>query len=114
MEATYFNQINRKLEESVTSDKSNPTMLASETFHHVLEQIPNSSLNFHLQVSPFSSIISLKKSFIKDKSGNLILPSPCYASSENFGEIIEWKKKLERDMKTIGRGGLSPPLEDNI
>ena len=48
-------------------------MLVNETFHHILEEVQNSSLNFQLQVSPFSAIISLKKSFIKDKSGNLLM-----------------------------------------
>ena len=101
MAATCFNQINRKMEESVTSDKTNHTMLVNATFHHILEEVQNSSLNFQLKVSPFSAIIALKKSFIKDKSGNLLLPSPRYASSENIGVICERNKQLEKDMKML-------------
>jgi chromosome segregation ATPase len=55
------------------SDK-NPTMVAKKSFENILEQIQSSNLNFQLQLSPFSANISLKKSFIKDKSGNLLLP----------------------------------------
>jgi hypothetical protein len=56
-----------------SSDK-NPTMLASSTFDAIIKQIQTSHLNFHLQISPFSAIISLKKTLIKDKSGTFLLP----------------------------------------
>ena len=48
--------------------------LASNTFDFILEQIKNSSLNFQLQLSPFSAYISLKKSLVKDKNGVPQLP----------------------------------------
>ena len=44
-------------------------MTASLTFQHILTQIQDSNLNFQLQVSPSAAVISLKKSFVKDKSG---------------------------------------------
>ena len=43
----------------------------------------------------------MKKSLIKDKSGNLLLPSPRFASSENVGKIIERNEKLEREIETL-------------
>ena len=77
------NQMNRKPDELVSSDLINPTMLASNYFNAILEQIQMSCLNFHIQVSPFSAIISLKKSFIKDKCGNLVLPLNRHVQREN-------------------------------
>jgi len=53
---------------------SDVTMLATNSFNNILQQIQNSSLNYHLQVTPFSALVSLKKSFIKDKTGKPILP----------------------------------------
>ena len=40
----------------------------------MLDTVRSSNLNFHIQLSPFSAIISLKKSLIKDKVGNYVLP----------------------------------------
>ena len=84
--------------ERITSDKINPAMFATETFYHLLEQVQKSGLNFHLQVSPFSAVISVKKSFITDKSGKLIMPAP---RNENVKGIIDRNEKLEMDVKTL-------------
>ena len=51
-------------------------MYATNSFNDILYAIEKSCLNYHLQMSPFSAIISIKKSFKKDKSGQLILPVP--------------------------------------
>ena len=48
---------------------------ATATFENIPEQIQTSNLNFHLQRSPFSAVISLKKTLIKDKLGVSLLPS---------------------------------------
>ena len=95
---TCYIQINRKMEERITSEKINPTMLATETFYHLLEQVQKSGLNFHMQASPYSAVISVKKSFIKDMSGKLILPLP---RNENVSAIIDRNEKLELDIKTL-------------
>ena len=52
----------------------NPTMAAKKSFESILETIQASNLNFQLRLSPFSATISLKKSLIRDKSGNQLLP----------------------------------------
>ena len=49
-------------------------MIAENTFDYILSQVQNSSLNFQLQLSPFSAYISLKKSLVKDKLGKPLLP----------------------------------------
>ena len=63
-----------KQEDNYESDSY--ATLASNTFDFILEQIKNSSLNFQIQLSPFSAYISLKKSLVKDRSGVPQLPSP--------------------------------------
>ena len=54
---------------------SEPTMSTSEIFESLLDSIKSSSLNFHIQQTPFAALISIKKSIIKDKFGNQLKPS---------------------------------------
>ena len=49
-------------------------MLASTVFYKIIDQIQSSNLNFQLHLSPFSAKISLKKSWVKDRTGALLLP----------------------------------------
>ena len=51
-------------------------MDASVAFKNILQQVESSNLNFKLEISPFSAVISLKKSFIRNKSGNLLPSNP--------------------------------------
>ena len=95
------NQLKGRIDEMLTSDSTNLTMLASQNFDAILEQVKNSSLNFQIQVSPFSALISLKKSFVKDKSGNLLLPSNRHGTSENTRESDEKNLKFERDIMVL-------------
>ena len=61
---------------TINSDSAlTPTMIAYKQFDHILKQVQNSGLNFQLQVSPFGALISLKRSLVKDKRGNVINPS---------------------------------------
>ena len=46
-----------------------------------------SSLNFKLELSPFSAVISLKKSFIRDKSGNTLHSSSPKLNHLQLGEV---------------------------
>ena len=68
-------------------------MLASDAFETLIDQIRNSNLNFHLQMSPFSAQISLRKSLVTDKTGVPRLPRtnihPANGSSNvNLGSDI--------------------------
>ena len=86
-----------------TSDVVNPTMIAKTSFENILETIQSSNLNFQLQVSPFSATIFLKKSAIKDKNGNPLLPpktSPTRLPQPFMSEIAALaskNQKLEND-----------------
>ena len=69
------------------------TMAAKRTFDGLLSQIQASNLNFHLQLSPFSASISLKKSLIKDEFGNTLLP-PCPLPSDEPNQHVEHEDSL--------------------
>jgi hypothetical protein len=69
-----------------------PTMAAKRSFENILEQIQSSNLNFQLQLSPFSASISLKKSFIRDKTGNLLLPQ--YPPAQHVDHEVEHHNSL--------------------
>ena len=81
-----------KREDNYESDSY--AMLASNTFDFILEQIKKSSLNFQIQLSPFSAYISLKKSLVTDKSGVPQLPrlasgARCYSDRTDLPKVFE-------------------------
>ena len=63
-------------------------MEASQIYENILNQIQMSSLNFKLELSPFSAVISLKKSFIRDKSGNTLHSSSPKLNHLQLGEAL--------------------------
>ena len=101
------------MKDLINSDVNpNPTMIATEKFNNILQQIQSSQLNFHLQISPYSAVISLKISLMRDKSGNVILPSPTtlrHASSDSVEKLVDTIVKLEKDIT-----GLTKKYEDAI
>lgn len=80
-------------------------------FTKFLEQIQTSNLDFQLTLSPFSAAISLKKSFIKDKYGNILLPSLTnkVISQQEFNlqhdnaELVDKNEKLDRQNLQLQR-----------
>ena len=46
--------------------------MAADVFEMILCQIQHSNLNYQIQISPFSAMISLKKSFAKHKKGTSV------------------------------------------
>ena len=72
-------------------------MLASKSLEHVLQQVQISSLNYQVQITPFSAFISLRKSFIKDKSGIPVTPpTSAWAPSHEHGKIESLLLKNEK------------------
>ena len=49
-------------------------MAASNKFDNLLKQVQSSNLNFRIELSPFTAVITLKKSLIKDKTGKFLSP----------------------------------------
>ena len=69
---------------------SDVTMIATKQFNCIVNEIQNSGLNYSLQVSPYSALISLRKTLVKDLSGSYVIPSQC--QNEHFSRSC--KKKL--------------------
>ena len=83
-------------------------MLASQTFDSILQHIQTSNLNFQVQISPFSAVISLKKSLVKDKSGIFLLPptsQSCLPSTalSDIANLTSKNIQLEKDLKNSQR-----------
>ena len=58
--------------------------MAAQSFRNILRSIENSKLNYQMQLSPFSAVISLKKSYIKDKMGNVLVPSNDMDATQDY------------------------------
>ena len=54
----------------------NFAMAVSQAFEGIINQVVASNLYFCLEQSPFSAVIHLKKSVIRNKSGTLLIPPP--------------------------------------
>ena len=66
------------------SSDEHSTMAASLSFEAILRDIQASNLNFWIEMSPFSAVINLKKSLIKNKLGvPLISPPPILLVSQD-------------------------------
>ena len=73
-------------------------MLASQYFDSIINQIQSSSLNFQLHLSPFGALISLKKTFVKDKKGAVVTP-PISLPSANKNEDILTLTRENKELK---------------
>ena len=71
-------------------------MMAKNEFDKILVQIQASHLNFQLRLSPFSASINLKKSFITDKSGCILLPKPANERRGQNSELVEKNEELKQ------------------
>ena len=90
------------MQELINSDLD-LTMLATKSFHHIIDEVQSSCLNYQLQISPFSAVISLKKSVLRDISGKPLLPTKlkhdtCNANIEN---LVAKNIELERELKCL-------------
>ena len=93
---------NYSMDELKTSDLS-ATMVANRAYDSILEQIQTSNLNFHLQISPFSTLISMKKTPVKDRTGVPILPlhRPPQSSLAEIAVLASKNVKLEKDLMSL-------------
>ena len=81
-------------------------MLASKHFKNILKQIQISGLNCQLQASPFGALISLKKSLVKDKKGDFIIPlasitSGSLSSKEECNALASKNVELENKLNAM-------------
>jgi myosin heavy subunit len=78
-------------------------MDATNIFENLLQQIQSSHLNFKLELSPFSANISLKKSFIRNKSGTPLLQtfSEFCSRKENTNVGVSVSENHETKIKLL-------------
>ena len=62
----------------------------------VISSVKKSNLNFFIQESPFSLLINIRKTFIKNKSGNVLQPATTSDTKNTTGEL-----KIEIDQDSI-------------
>ena len=79
------------------------TMLANNAFDKIMELIKTSNLNFQMRLSPFSASISLKKSFIRDKFGNILVPTNVNAASQKEFNIQHENNELEHKNEQLNQ-----------
>ena len=88
--------------DELTNSDCNLTMLATRSFDNILELIQTSCLNYQIQISPFSAFISLKKSLIRDQSGNPRLPAKLNnISSEHIEALVVKNHELEEKLSIL-------------
>ena len=58
----------------------------------IVSSVKKSNLNFHIQESPFSLLINLRKTFIKNKNGNPLVPSADIFVNTS---VVDSKVKIE-------------------
>ena len=76
-------------------------MAAKEAFESILNQVQSSCLNFKIEMSPFSAVIYLKKSFIKNQNGDTVLPPAEIATERNVAvKHLEQEKNI-LEMKIV-------------
>ena len=85
--------------EQTSDSDTNPAMLATIVFNKILNQIQTSNLNFQVQISPFSAFISLRKTFVKDKSGTLRIPTAISSTTNSrMEELVAKNLQVEKDL----------------
>ena len=92
----------RKMDAEINSDRNKQKMLASKAFDHLLQQVQTSTLNYQIKISPFSAIISLKKSLVKDKAGIPLFPTISDLASsfehDRTEKLLAINAKLEEEV----------------
>ena len=80
---------------------SDATMVATQAFYSILNQVQTSNLNYQLQLSPFSAMISLKRSLLKDKSGIHIMPFSSSHAANETKNLLDHKAHLEKELYNL-------------
>ena len=72
--------------------------MATEKFQNLLRMIQNSGINYKMEVSPFSAIICIKNSLLKDQNGKPLVSLP---SSKIIIETDEPARKILKQESVI-------------
>ena len=93
MRQTCFATDEKMKEEFINSDMA---MVGAAAFNNVIQTVQRSCLNYHLQLTPFSAVISLKNTVVKDRFG-----SPVINGLENVAIEEELQKLHEKHNQTM-------------
>ena len=88
-------------------------MAATECFHNVLHFIQTSSLNYRIELSPFSATIHLKNSFLKDKNGNPITFPPSITQSVHIKTETDKIVEAQENRSKILQANLENVMSDS-
>ena len=90
--------------------------IASHNFDKIIEYVKKSNLNFHIQQSPFTAFISVKKSFIKDINGrdiaSTLLDSKCLTCEALSGSKTELEAEVH-SLKSVNKKLVEDVAETN-
>ena len=73
-------------------------MTASQAFDNLLGKVQASCLNFKIELSPYSAVIHVKKSFIKNRFGQAVVPvveGSLEAQGVHDKKVVELEKENE-------------------
>ena len=70
---------------------------ANDAVDDIIHSVKKSHLNFYIQESPFSLLINLRKTFIKNKNGDPLMPPPSDTSDDDINEQKIKAEKLEQE-----------------
>ena len=87
---------------------------ANDAVDAIIHSVKKSQLNFYIQESPFSLLINLRKTFIKNKNGDPLMPPPSDTSDDDINEQKIKAEKLEQENFRISEsmGQLEAELKD--
>ena len=88
-------------------------MAATECFHNVLHFIQTISLNYRIELSPFSATIHLKNSFLKDKNGNPITFPPSITQSVHIKTETDKIIEAQENRSKILQANLENVMSDS-
>ena len=77
-------------------------MCANNAAAAIISAVKKSNLNYYIQESPFSLVINIRKTFVKNKDGHILYPPPPSDTTDDTNEEKVKIKKLERETSNLG------------
>ena len=74
---------------------------ANDAVDAIIHSVKKSHLNFYIQESPFSLLINLRKTFIKNKNGDPLMPPPSDTSDDDINEQKIKAENLKQENSRI-------------
>ena len=84
----------------------NPAIITTNVFTSIIDPIQTSNINYHLQLSPFSAFISVKRSLVKEKKSRAHwLPETPVSREPSLEsvvvQLVDRNLQLERKLKKV-------------